>query len=74
LKRKEWNIMDKCPRCGRWTLALDIRRKTVSCHDIECNYEKPVNVDEYLENHNVLPKLVASLKLNGYGSAKKAEC
>lgn len=65
--------MEKCPKCGRWTLALDIRRKVLSCHDIECNYESSVNIDEYLDNHNVLPKLVASLKLNGYSTATKTE-
>jgi len=65
--------MEKCPKCGRWTLALDIRRNVLSCHNIECNYESPVDVDEYLENHNVLPKLAISLKLNGYSIARKAE-
>ena len=60
--------MEKCPKCGQWTLALNIRRKVLSCHSTECGYEETVNVDEYLENHNVLPKLVASLKLNGYES------
>jgi len=63
--------MEKCPKCGRWTLALNIRRKVLSCHNVECGYEEIVNVDEYLDNHNILPKLVASLKLNGYGSVKK---
>jgi len=58
-------IVEKCPKCGHWTLALNIRREALLCHRIDCNYEEPVDVEKYLDKNNVLPKLAESLKLNG---------
>lgn len=57
--------MEKCPKCGHWTLAINVRREVLVCRRISCKYELPVNVDQYLEKNNVLPKLVESLKLEG---------
>ena len=57
--------MEKCPKCGYWTLALNVRRGVLACRRVSCKYEEPVDVVKYLEKNNVLPKLVESLKLNG---------
>lgn len=58
--------MEKCPRCGRWTLELSTIERALKCYSMECHYERTVNVDQYLKEHNDLPLLVESLRLNGY--------
>ena len=63
--------MEKCPKCGHWTVALDIRRKVLTCYQVGCDHEETVDVDKYLEEHNTLPKLVESLRLNGYDNTRK---
>lgn len=60
--------MEKCPKCGHWTLKFDMIREIVVCYRPECNYEQPVDVNKYLHEHDVLPKLAKSLELNGYKS------
>jgi len=57
--------MKKCPKCGQWTVALNISRSVLECRRIDCDYKETVNVNEYLEKTNVLPKLAESLKMNG---------
>jgi len=58
--------MEKCPKCGRWTVELDLVRGALICHRFECDYEKHVDVDKYISQHDVLPILAKSLPLNGY--------
>lgn len=58
--------MEKCPKCGYWTLKFDMIREIVVCCRPECNYEQPVDVNKYLCEHDVLPKLAKSLELNGH--------
>lgn len=62
--------MEKCPRCGHWTLALNSRRGVLTCRRVSCKHEELVNVDKYLEKSNVLPRLAESLKLNGKARAR----
>ena len=57
--------MEKCPKCGEWTVALNSRRELLVCRNIHCDYEKSVNVTQYLRSNNILPKLVESLSMNG---------
>jgi acetyl-CoA carboxylase beta subunit len=56
--------MEKCPKCGQWTFALNTQREVMSCRRGECQFEKRVNVNQYLMDDNILPKLAQSLKLN----------
>jgi hypothetical protein len=58
--------VDKCPKCGQWTLELSIIESTVKCYNMACRYEESADVDKYLEEHNSLPLLAESLRLNGY--------
>ena len=58
-------FMEKCPKCGQWTVALNSRREVVVCRNMRCDYEKPVNVAQYLRSNNILPKLVESSGMNG---------
>lgn len=57
--------MNKCPKCGEWTLALNTRRQVLTCRRVSCKYEERVVVSKYLEENNVLPKLAEILKFNG---------
>jgi len=56
--------MERCPSCGKWALSFDPFRGIVSCYN--CNYEKKVSVEKYLQKNDLLPKLTKSLVLNGY--------
>jgi len=56
--------MDKCPKCGRWMLGFDPVKGVVHCYN--CDYEEKVNIEEYLEKNDLMPKLLKSLELNGY--------
>jgi len=60
--------VEKCPKCGHWTVDLNVRRGTLMCHRNECDYEASVDVSQYLDKNNVLPRLEKTLKLNGYKS------
>lgn len=62
-------LLEKCPKCGNWSFALNARRGTLTCRRVSCKYEEPVSVDKYLEKNNVLPRLVETLKLNGKARA-----
>ena len=57
--------MEKCPKCGQWTVSLNSRRGVLVCRNINCDYKKPVNVSQYLKSNNVLPKLIESSSTNG---------
>jgi len=65
--KKGGNKMDKCPKCGGWTLEYSHERGgVVRCYNWpDCNYEKPKDWDEWCSEHNDLPKLVEALKLRG---------
>ena len=56
--------MEKCPKCGQWTFALNTQRGVMSCRRVECKFEQSINVRKYLNDDNVLPKLALSLRLN----------
>jgi len=58
--------MQKCPKCGNWTLKFDPMRQTLACYKPGCDYEEPVKIDEYFAEHDMLPKLAKSLELNGH--------
>jgi len=58
--------MEKCPKCGHWTLELSFNEKLLKCYMIGCDYQKTIDVDSYLQQQNVLPLLIESLRLNGY--------
>jgi acetyl-CoA carboxylase beta subunit len=62
--------LEKCPKCGQWTFALNTQRRVMSCRRIECKFEQSVNVGKYLSDDNILPKLALSLKLNEKLSAE----
>lgn len=55
--------MNKCPKCGHWTVELDYVKRAILCHRLDCNYKEPVDVDKYLKEHSILPKLAESLKV-----------
>ena len=57
--------MEKCPKCQQWTFALNTQRGVMSCRSVECHFEKKIDINQYLVNHNVLPKLAQSLRLKG---------
>lgn len=57
--------MEKCPRCGQWTVALNSRREVLVCRNIDCDYEKHVNVSQYLKSNNKLQQLLESPRRNG---------
>jgi hypothetical protein len=46
-------------------VALNSRRELLVCRNMNCDYEKAVNVVQYLRSKNILPKLVESLGMNG---------
>jgi len=62
--------MEKCPKCGRYTLELSSVERVLKCYNMECGHEEKVNVDEYLKEHDDLLQLVESLRLNGYKSGQ----
>jgi hypothetical protein len=64
--------VEKCPKCGQWTFALDSRRGVLSCCRIECMHEEKVDVTVYLSKTNVLPILIQSLKLSATAANKIA--
>jgi uncharacterized protein (UPF0212 family) len=55
--------MERCPKCGQWTFALNTQRSVMTCRLAECNFEKTVNAEEYLIKDNALPKLILSIKV-----------
>jgi hypothetical protein len=55
--------MEKCPKCGQWTFALNTQLGEMICRRVECQHEQKVDVTEYLIADNILPKLTASLRL-----------
>ena len=58
--------MEKCPKCGKWLLAFFQFRKELRCYNKECNYVKKLTkeeVEKWLDDHDVLPKLAESLRL-----------
>ena len=58
--------MDKCPKCGVWTLELSMGEGSLKCYNAECDYEKRVDVHNYLREHSDLSRLAKILPLNGY--------
>ena len=58
--------MEKCPRCGRWTLELSSVEGALMCYNMKCRHEEQVNVEKYLKEHDDLLLLAQSLTLNGY--------
>lgn len=56
--------MEKCPKCGQWTFALNTQRGVMSCRRVECQFEQNIDVNQYLIDDNILPKLTLSLRLN----------
>jgi hypothetical protein len=56
--------MEKCPKCGQWTLSFNPIKKNVYCYN--CSYEEKVDYDKYREKNDLMPKLLKSLELNGY--------
>jgi len=58
--------MEKCPKCGRYTLELSSLERVLKCYNMECRHEERVNVDQYLRDHDHLSLLAESLRMNGY--------
>ena len=58
--------MDKCPKCGRYTLEPSMSEGSIKCYNRECRFEKSTNVGEYMQQHNDLPRLAKALQFNGY--------
>jgi len=55
--------MEKCPRCGHWTLSFNPIQKNALCYN--CSYEEKIDDKKYRENNDLMPKLLKSLELNG---------
>ena len=55
--------MEKCPKCGHWSLELDLVNKVLKCYWPNCGYQKSINVNKYLEKNNMLPKLAKSINI-----------
>jgi hypothetical protein len=55
--------MEKCPKCGQWTLALNTQQGVMACRRVECQFEQKIDVNQYLIADNILPKLSMSLRL-----------
>ena len=53
--------MDKCPKCGHWSLSFNSIQGNVVCFN--CKHEQTVNVKEYQEKNDLMPKLLQSLEL-----------
>lgn len=64
--------MEKCPKCGEWSVSLDSRRGVLSCCRVECMFEQKVIVAEYLVKTNVLPLIGQAANLNSIGTNKIA--
>lgn len=53
--------MDKCPKCGHYTLNFNPIQGNLFCH--HCNYEEKIDVKKYREKNDLMPKLLKSLEL-----------
>ena len=51
--------MEKCPRCGHWTLSFNLIQKNAFCYN--CNYEEKIDDKKYREKNDLMPKLLKSL-------------
>ena len=56
--------MEKCPKCGHWTLSFSLVKRNAFCYN--CNYEEKIDYEKYREKNDLMPKLLKSLELNGY--------
>lgn len=54
--------LEKCPRCGKMTLAYDRINNTFVCIDLDCGFRKTVNLIEYSNKRNIVKKLAAPLQ------------
>lgn len=62
-KVKGETVMEKCPKCGNYTYAINTQYKVMECLRMECRHTEPVDVEKYLAEHNALPKLYEAVKL-----------
>lgn len=56
-------IMDKCPKCGTYRVEYDTTSKSKKCYKSGCNYEEKYPYEQWLREHDLLPKLAESLRL-----------
>lgn len=56
--------MDECPKCKRWTLYYDPQRETQICSN--CNYNKYVKYEDFIEEKNVINDLFYPSKMKQF--------
>jgi len=54
--------LEKCPKCGKITLAYDRINKSFVCIDLDCGFRKNVNFIEYSHKRNMIKKLAMPLQ------------
>lgn len=55
--------MEECPKCGKWTLSVNLHTQTPNETCLTCGFNRIINADVWREQHNDLPKLCESLRL-----------
>jgi ribosomal protein S27AE len=47
-------MIEKCPKCGRYTFTINRVQKRLECLNIACGYREPVDVDAYLRSRSLI--------------------
>ncbi|XES76945.1 MAG: hypothetical protein ACBZ72_12330 [Candidatus Bathyarchaeia archaeon] len=53
--------MEKCPKCGCWTLDLCPNREKATC--LTCGYVTKITAKQYREINDLTPKLIKAVEL-----------
>jgi len=59
----EFYLMDECPKCGKWLIALEAKYGRIKCYNPDCDYEKKYCMDQWYIEHDALPSLVGEKRI-----------